>query len=159
VPSSMLLPFYVSVTPYCHIGKSKNRDYLCNQLTDFVSAFWTLPVSNFFFDFNIPIWRPLAFQKSYIYRNTLTRNSKMIWEGLQRYKFSIAYNECTHNHPQNYPFSWTDSETNYLPHSLTHSTYHPKLRPHPISRFAIIHQTVRQTDTCTDQQIFGGNVQ
>jgi len=35
---------------------------------------------------------------------------------------------------------------NYLPHPWTHPTYHPEPHPHPISRFAIMHRTVRLTD-------------
>ena len=39
-------------------------------------------------------------------------------------------------------------KSNYLPHSWTHPTYHPKPLPYPISRFATMHWT----DRCTTGQ-------
>jgi len=35
---------------------------------------------------------------------------------------------------------------NYLPHPWTHPTYHPELHPYPISHFAAINWTDRQTN-------------
>jgi len=48
----------------------------------------------------------------------------------------------------------------YLPHPCTHPTYHPKRHPDPISRFATMHWTDRQTKDrrhTKDQQMVGGN--
>jgi len=47
------------------------------------------------------------------------------------------------------------SKPNYLPHPCIYPIYRPKPHPYPISHFATMHWTNRQTD----QQIVGGNVQ
>jgi len=46
---------------------------------------------------------------------------------------------CTSQLPQISPFCGPIPKSNYLPHPCTRLTYHPKLHPYPISRFATVH--------------------
>jgi len=72
---------------------------------------------------------------------------------LRKVKFPLIITVRPKFVPTNYPFTWTDLQTQlHLPHPWTRPTYHPKPHPYPTRRFSTIHwrDTHRQTDRPTD---------
>jgi len=85
---------------------------------------------------------------SHIYRD----NNKIAQSNLGTGSVELPtdYNGVPHIRPQNYPFPWTDPKTRLPASSLNPSDLHPKPHPYPISRFATMHWTERQTHGQTD---------
>ena len=69
-----------------------------------------------------------------------------------RRKVPVCYNGAPQIRPQKYPFSWTDAQTHYLPHSWTRFAYDAKRHPDPIRHFSTMHWTDRRADARTDRQ-------
>ena len=82
-------------------------------------------------------------------RRCVVRYSHITVPGTRR-KSPLVTMGAQHSPPK-LLFPWTDQ----LPHPWTHRTYHPKPHPYPISRFATMHRTDRQTDTETNRWLEG----
>jgi len=76
----------------------------------------------------------------------ITKNTSELGRGCNAANSPLVTKGCA-----TFPIKITPSRApspkhNYLPHPRTHLTNHPKVHPYPISRFATMHRTEKQTN-------------